>query len=58
VNHEAKLLLNMRRELVPMLRKFKDKASKIPMAIKLFPLLFIAIYCAAFFFINYKDFSY
>ena len=58
VNHEAKLLLNMRRELVPMLRKFKDTASKIPMVIKLFPLLFIAIYCAAFFFINYKDFSY
>jgi len=58
VNHEAKLLLNMRRELVPMLRKFKDKAAKIPMAIKLFPILFIAIYCAAFFFISYKDFSY
>jgi len=58
INHEAKLLLNMRRELVPMLRKFKDKAAKIPLAIKLFPIVFIVIYCVAFFFISYKDFSY
>ena len=43
VNHQAKLLLNMRREMVPMLRKFKDKESKIPMAVKLFRVLFIAI---------------
>jgi len=58
VNHEAKLLGNMRRELVPMLRKFKDKADKLPLTIKLIPVIFTLIYTAAFIFISYKDFSY
>lgn len=58
VNHEAKLLLNMRRELVPMLRNFKKKADKLPLTIKLVPAIFILLYVAAFIYINYKDFAY
>ncbi len=58
VNHEAKLLTNMRRELVPMLRKFKEKANKLPLAVKLIPVVFTLIYVSAFIYISYKDFSY
>lgn len=58
VNHEAKLLGNMRRELVPMLRKFKDKAEGIPLTMKLIPVIFTLLYIAGFIYISFKDFSY
>jgi hypothetical protein len=48
----------MRRELVPMLRKFKEKANKLPLAVKLIPVVFTLIYVSAFIYISYKDFSY
>lgn len=58
VNHEAKLLGNMRRELVPMLRNFKEKADKLPLTIKLIPVIFTLLYIAGFVYISFKDFSY
>lgn len=58
VNHEAKLLGNMRRELVPMLRKFKDKAEGIPLTMKLIPVIFTLLYIGGFIYISFKDFSY
>ena len=58
VNHEAKLLGNMRRELVPMLRNFKDKADKLPLTIKLVPVIFTLLYIGGFIYISFKDFSY
>lgn len=58
VNHEARLLSNMRREFVPMLRNFKKKADKLPLTMKLIPIIFILIYASAFFYISYKDFAY
>ena len=58
VNHEAKLLGNMRRELVPMLRNFKEKADKLPLTIKLVPVIFTLLYIVGFIYISYKDFSY
>lgn len=54
VNHEAKMMLHMRRELVPMLRKFKDQASGIPTTMKVVPIVFTIIYTIAFFMIGYK----
>ncbi len=58
VNHEAKLLGNMRRELVPMLRKFKEKAEGIPLTMKLIPVIFTLLYIGGFIYISFKDFSY
>jgi len=58
VNHEAELLSNMRRELLPMLRNFKKKADKLPLTMKLIPVIFILVYVSAFFYISYKDFAY
>lgn len=58
VNHEAKLLGNMRRELVPMLRNFKTKTDKIPLTMKLIPVIFTLLYIGGFIYISFKDFSY
>lgn len=54
VNHEAKMLLHMRRELVPMLRKFSNQSSKMPLAMKVIPIAFTLAYAVAFFMIGYK----
>lgn len=58
VNHEAKLLGNMRRELVPMLRNFKEKTDKLPLTIKLVPVIFTLLYIGGFIYVSFKDFSY
>ncbi|MDX8390046.1 MAG: cyclic nucleotide-binding domain-containing protein [Mariprofundaceae bacterium] len=52
------IIKRMNGELLPILRSIKEKAQKLPLIIKLFPIIFIIVYCAAFFGISSKDFDY
>jgi len=58
LKHQAQVITNMRAELLPVLRKLKEKADSLPLFIKLFPIVFIVAYIVAFFMISSKDFSY
>ncbi|MFQ5581299.1 MAG: cyclic nucleotide-binding domain-containing protein [Mariprofundaceae bacterium] len=58
LNHQSKVILSMKVRLMPMLRNLKKKAAKLPLAIKLLPVIFILLYILAFFYISWKDFSY
>jgi len=58
LNHQSRVIQSMRLRLVPMLRQIKDKAAKLPLTIKLLPVIFILLYILAFFYISWKDFSY
>ncbi|MES0371300.1 MAG: cyclic nucleotide-binding domain-containing protein [Mariprofundaceae bacterium] len=58
LEHQTQVISNMRAELLPVLRKLKQKADSLPLFIKLLPVLFIITYVLAFFYISWKDFSY
>jgi len=58
LEHQAQVIISLRTELLPMLRKLKEKAESLPLFIKLFPIIFIIAYVLAFFYISWKDFSY
>jgi|GEM_PF-1684333 len=56
--HQASIIREMNSQMLPILRAIKEKAERLPLAIKLFPLLFIIAYIAAFAYISIKDFHY
>lgn len=58
LEHQSQVITNMRAELLPVLRRLKEKADSLPLFIKLLPILFIIAYIVAFFMISSKDFSY
>lgn len=58
LEHQSQVITNMRAEMLPVLRKLKEKADSLPLFIKLLPIVFIALYVLAFFYISWKDFSY
>ena len=58
LEHQSKIITNMRSKLLPILWKLKKKAESLPLFIKLLPVIFIIIYTLAFFYISWKDFSY
>lgn len=58
MDRQTSVIMSQRVTLAPLLRSLKDKAQKLPLFIKVAPLVFIVLYILAFFFISWKDFNY
>lgn len=52
------VVANLDYKLLPFLRVVGEKVRRIPLVIKLIPVVFTIIYILAFLYISYKDFSY
>ena len=58
MERQTSVIMSQRVTLAPLLRTLKDKAQKLPLFIKVAPVIFIILYIMAFFFISWKDFNY
>lgn len=58
MERQTSVIMSQRVTLAPLLRTLKDKAQKLPLFIKVAPVIFIILYIAAFSYISWKDFNY
>ncbi|ATX82416.1 cAMP-binding domain of CRP or a regulatory subunit of cAMP-dependent protein kinases [Mariprofundus ferrinatatus] len=58
MDRQTSIIMSQRVTLAPLLRNLKEKAKKLPLFIKVAPVVFIILYILAFFYISYKDFDY
>lgn len=58
MDRQTSVIMSQRVTLAPLLRNLKEKAQKLPLFIKVAPVVFIIMYILAFFYISWKDFDY
>ncbi len=58
MERQSSVIMSQRVTLAPLLRNLKDKAKKLPLFVKLAPLIFILLYISGFLYISWKDFDY
>ncbi|GAV19275.1 DNA-binding transcriptional dual regulator Crp [Mariprofundus micogutta] len=58
MERQTSVIMSQRVTLAPLLRTLKDKAKKLPLFIKLAPVIFILLYISGFLYISWKDFDY
>jgi CRP-like cAMP-binding protein len=54
LEHQSSVIMSQRVTIAPMLRKLKNRAQKLPMFIKIAPVVFLIIYIVAFLLIPEK----
>jgi len=58
MDRQTSVIMSQRVTLAPLLRNLKEKAQKLPLFVKVAPLVFIVLYILAFMYISWKDFDY
>lgn len=58
MERQSSVIVSQSITLGPMLRNLKEKTKKLPMFIKVAPIVFIIAYIVAFLYISWKDFNY